>query len=285
MRRLSVSDEVVQVYSVYLNSTSHHLIHNPVSHIFYSLKIGTPVYIAPEVARAERYSESADVFSFALVLLELVTGVSTEDRFKEMGIECKGISAHHQAGKRAGLEAVKRTAENEDALKLVQRCWAKDPSSRPSMQECIDALTLGFGSSHKEQEDGEGVGNVAVVESKGDDVGDEKLKAELAEMKVEVARKDEELRKKEEESRKKDSAFAGKVEELRKKDGALADKVQDLKNKDVQLKRAMSAKDAELQRALLEIADKEKVITELRRRLPRAAEEEVSEYAGRAGGD
>ena len=101
------------------------------------------MYIAPEVARAERYAEPADVFSFALVLLELVTGISTEDRFKEIGIERKGISAHHQAGKRAGLEAVKRTAENEDALKLVQRCWAKDPSSRPSMLECIDALTLG----------------------------------------------------------------------------------------------------------------------------------------------
>ena len=257
---MSVSDEVIQVYSVYLNSTSH-LIHNPISRIFYSLKIGTPVYIAPEVARAERYSESADVFSFALVLLELVTGVSTEDRFKEMGIECKGISAHHQAGKRAGLEAVKRTAENEDALKLVQRCWAKDPSSRPSMQECIDALTLGFGSSHKEQEEGEGVGNVAVLESKGDDVGEEKLKAELAEMKAEVARKDEQLKKEKEEHR---AALEGKDEEL--------------KDKDVQLKRAMSAKDEELKRAISEIA-------ELRRRLPRAAEEEVSEHAGRAGGD
>ena len=243
MRRLSVSDEVVQVYSVYLNSTSHHLIHNPISRIFYSLKIGTPVYIAPEVARAERYSESADVFSFALVLLELVTGVSTEERFEEMGIERKGISAHHQAGKRAGLEAVKRTAENEDALKLVQRCWAKDPSSRPSMQECIDALTLGFGSSHKEQEEGEGVGNVAVLESKGDDVGDEKLKAELAKMKAEVERKEEEHRA------------------------------------------ALEGKDEELKRAISEIANKEKVISELRRRLPRATEEEVSEHAGRAGRD
>ena len=48
--------------------------------------------------------------------------------------------------------------------------------------------------------------------------------------------------------------------------------------KDEELKRAMSAKDQELKRAISEIA-------ELRRRLPRAAEEEVSEHAGRAGGD
>ena len=258
---MSVSDEVVQVYSVYLNSTSHHLIHNPISRIFYSPTIGTPVYIAPEVARAERYSESADVFSFALVLLELVTGVSTEDRFKEMGIECKGISAHHQAGKRAGLEAVKRTAENEDALKLVQRCWAKDPSSRPSMQECIDALTLGFGSSHKEQQEGEGVGNVAVLESKGDDVGEEKLKAELAKMKAEMARKDVELSKKDEELKEKDEELRGKDEALRRKDeehgNVLADKEKEhrvvLEGKDEELK----TKEAEIQ--------------ELRRRLPRSS--------------
>ena len=278
MRRLSVSDEVVQVYSLYLNSTSHHLIHNPVSHIFYSLKIGTPVYIAPEVARAERYSESADVFSFALVLLELVTGVSTEDRFKEMGIECKGISAHHQAGKRAGLEAVKRTAENEDALKLVQRCWAKDPSSRPSMQECIDALTLGFGSSHKEQEDGEGVGNVAVVESKGDDVGDEKLKAELAEMKAEMARKEKGMQQ----ALAKAKELQGKLAERAKSAEAkrdelrleLNEKVFELKEKESELKgkdEVLTNKDEEHRIAL---AHKDTEIMELRRRLPRVAEEE-----------
>ena len=59
----------------------------------------------------------------------------------------------------------------------------------------------------------------------------------------------------------------------------LEGKDEELKKKDVQLKRAMSAKDEELKRAISEIA-------ELRRRLPRAAEEEeVSERAGRAGGD
>ena len=48
---------------------------------------------------------------------------------------------------------------------------------------------------------------------------------------------------------------------------ALEGKDEELRNKDVQLKRAISE------------------IAELRRRLPRAAEEEVSEHAGRAGGD
>ena len=136
------------------------------------------------------------------------------------------------------------------------------------------------------QEDSKRKGNEASLDSKRESAAELKLKSELAKMKAEVARKDEKLRKKEEEHR---VVLEGKDEELKNKD-------EELKNKDVQLKRAMSAKDEELtramsakdeelKRAISEIADKEKVITELRRRLPRAAEEEVSEHAGRAGGD
>ena len=139
--------------------------------------------------RAERYAEPADVFSFALVLLELVTGVSTENRFKQMDIERKGISGYHKAGKRADLDAVQTTAENESALKLVQRCWAEDPSTRPSMQECVDALTLGVGLRQKQDHEEEGVGKEAAVES----ATELKLRAELAEMKAEMARKEEEI--------------------------------------------------------------------------------------------
>ena len=117
----------------------------------------------------------------------------------------------------------------------------------------------GVAKSSSTQEDKEGKGNEISLDIKRESAAELKLKSELAEMKAEMARKDEELRKKEEEHR---VVLEGKDEELKNKD-------EELKNKDVQLKRA-----------LLEIADKEKVNTELRRRLPRAAEEEVSEHVG-----
>ena len=35
--------------------------------------VGTPAYTAPEVLRGEHYDTSADVFSFAIVMCELLT--------------------------------------------------------------------------------------------------------------------------------------------------------------------------------------------------------------------
>merc|ERR1712137_262211 len=36
--------------------------------------IGTPIYMAPEVIKKNKYSEKADVFSFGMVLWEIFTG-------------------------------------------------------------------------------------------------------------------------------------------------------------------------------------------------------------------
>ena len=102
--------------------------------------VGSPMYIAPEIARAERYAEPADVFSFALVLLELVSGVSTEDRFKQMDIERKGISLYHQAGKRADLAFAEQGGTRGAALRLVELCWDDAPSKRPTMSDIVITL-------------------------------------------------------------------------------------------------------------------------------------------------
>ena len=102
--------------------------------------VGSPMYIAPEIVRAERYAEPADVFSFALVLLELVTGVSTEDRFKQMDIERKGISLYHQAGKRADLAFAEQVGTKGPALRLVEQCWDDDPSKRPTIADVATTL-------------------------------------------------------------------------------------------------------------------------------------------------
>ena len=137
--------------------------------------------------------------------------------------------------------------------------------------------------SSSTQEDNEGKGNEASLDSKRESAAELKLKAELAEMKAEMARKDESLQKKEEEHR---VVLAEKEEEHRV---VLAEKVEEhqvvlaekeeehrvvLAGKDKELK----AKEAEIQehRVVLEGKDeelktKEAEIQELRRRLPRSS--------------
>ena len=100
---------------------------------------GTPTFMAPEVFRAEKYGVSADTFSFALVLLELATEKSTEERFKDAGMEPNAAAHWHAMGNRVDLD--KPCSNSVDtAIGIVVRCWNADANARPSMHECAKML-------------------------------------------------------------------------------------------------------------------------------------------------
>jgi len=96
--------------------------------------VGTPIYMAPEVLDGQKYTTSADVYSFAVLLLELYSGEEPYDNDK-FGSPWQ-ISQFVTAGNR--LEIPKTFPEEIQIL--ISKCWDNDPNSRPTFDYCVDVL-------------------------------------------------------------------------------------------------------------------------------------------------
>lgn len=93
---------------------------------------GTPAYAAPEVLRNSAYSVSADVYSFAMVLWELITrqplypGIPPFQIIFTVGTQ--------------GMRPTIPPACNPGLASVIQDCWAEDPSNRPSFVDLADRI-------------------------------------------------------------------------------------------------------------------------------------------------
>lgn len=97
--------------------------------------VGTPCYMAPEVLKEVPYGVKADVFSFAVVLCELVTG---EYPFKEG--TCPQSTNNFEKAIVEGLRPPMPIGCPPDLALLMQECWADNPESRPAMDDVVDRL-------------------------------------------------------------------------------------------------------------------------------------------------
>ena len=98
--------------------------------------VGTPGYTAPEVLRGEHYDASTDVFSFAIVMCELLTmRAPYSDLMKndegKMILTWPQISALTQK-KEGGLRPSLPDGMDEAMVSLVRENWASDATRRPS---------------------------------------------------------------------------------------------------------------------------------------------------------
>lgn len=98
---------------------------------------GSPVYMAPEVLADKAYDEKADVFSFAVVLWELVTN---KKPYEEEQFESLDEIYDHVVidGARPKLPAECPPQLSE----LIKKCWDTDPAKRPTFQSIIDSHLL-----------------------------------------------------------------------------------------------------------------------------------------------
>jgi len=97
--------------------------------------VGTPIYMAPEILDGEKYTTSADVYSFALLLLELYSAEEpyNTDKFKTPWQIAQFVTAGNR------LEIPKSFPP--EIADLITKCWDNDPSARPNFDYCAEVFT------------------------------------------------------------------------------------------------------------------------------------------------
>ncbi|KAF9643876.1 kinase-like protein [Thelephora ganbajun] len=92
-----------------------------------------PRWTAPEVLNEGTYSKAADVFSFAMLMIEVFTGaIPFSDSSSFMAVLAI------MQGKRPPRPT--HPAVTEDLWILMQRCWDHDPRPRPEISEVLRTL-------------------------------------------------------------------------------------------------------------------------------------------------
>lgn len=99
---------------------------------------GSLMYMAPEVFRKETYNDKADVFSFGVIMYEVL------HKYMMLSIICV-------TGTESDVEAYAQSVSNgyrppihdhwpQPVKDLIRACWAADPLDRPSMNEVVVRL-------------------------------------------------------------------------------------------------------------------------------------------------
>eukprot|EP00027_Filamoeba_sp_ATCC50430_P018551 CAMPEP_0168567218 /NCGR_PEP_ID=MMETSP0413-20121227/14878_1 /TAXON_ID=136452 /ORGANISM="Filamoeba nolandi, Strain NC-AS-23-1" /LENGTH=511 /DNA_ID=CAMNT_0008599375 /DNA_START=169 /DNA_END=1704 /DNA_ORIENTATION=+ len=97
--------------------------------------IGTPLWMAPEVLLNKEYNESADVYSFGIVLWELLTQEEPFPDIETFEDMIERVCMQHE-----------RPPIPEDApptlKKLIAKCWSPYPEERPTFEQIIPLFDI-----------------------------------------------------------------------------------------------------------------------------------------------
>jgi len=94
---------------------------------------GTPLWMSPEVLLGQDVDEKADVYSFGIVLWEIITGQEPFPYMEDFKTFKTAITKNNE-----------RPAIPEDIhpnlRSLLELCWHKDPAKRPTFQQILPLL-------------------------------------------------------------------------------------------------------------------------------------------------
>ncbi|GMH96195.1 hypothetical protein TrVE_jg4839 [Triparma verrucosa] len=117
-------------------------------------QVGSPVYMAPEVLKGERYDERIDIYSYAITLLEmLVLAESVFEVFEKSFKKLKGEDAVLTPLALTRMVALENFRPDLPAnipkslSDLIKACWSQNPNSRPNFEAILERLD---GEIHEE---------------------------------------------------------------------------------------------------------------------------------------
>ncbi|KAG7569969.1 Protein kinase domain [Arabidopsis thaliana x Arabidopsis arenosa] len=108
--------------------------------------VGTLIYMAPEILRKDMCTEKSDIYSFGILINELLTGVVpyTDLRAEAQAHTVLEMNYTEQQLTAAIVSSGLRPALAEtglhlpkNLLSLIQNCWEADPSKRPSSDNVV----------------------------------------------------------------------------------------------------------------------------------------------------
>jgi serine/threonine protein kinase len=97
-----------------------------------TIMVGTPLYMAPEMYNINQYTKAVDVFSYGLIIYELLVGHSVFSPDDSPFVLMRKVTR--------GVRAKIPETTCEAPRKLIKRCWAADPDNRPSCDEILFTL-------------------------------------------------------------------------------------------------------------------------------------------------
>jgi len=94
---------------------------------------GTPLWMSPEVLQGQPLSEKADIYSYGIVLWEMLTGQEPFDEHDDYNTFVDAVCDR--------AERPKLPDDMHPSLKsILEECWAAKAESRPSFESIIDKL-------------------------------------------------------------------------------------------------------------------------------------------------
>ncbi|EGC38713.1 hypothetical protein DICPUDRAFT_148631 [Dictyostelium purpureum] len=95
-------------------------------------KLSNPIWLSPEIMRGEEYTEKADVYSFGIVLWEILTG---QLPFDEYPVAHSSFMYQLEDEIMNGLRPSIPAGSNADYVQLIKDCWQNDPLLRPTFPD------------------------------------------------------------------------------------------------------------------------------------------------------